>query len=343
MNNKYNDTYFIYMSGSDLISKIAMLGLCCLALIQILRVPNAMAHIERSYNNSQYYYWLGVESRYLEVEYGVNDEIGYADKDSITHDFLLPINTLLQPQKNSIYLRATINQWYQEQIALGKAGDLERAPSAEIYLKFKHKETGEMTNQLLLDVKYDPSSDEYRYTSSEANVLKQVELLPQDDSLALLSAEPVQLKVAGAMVNFILNDNFLPKLYVSGQTMEASEKLESEVKVEMGRILELFKAKSYESVLNYFAAPWRRNAVVYDYGNDARNYADDVDMEDVVTNPDYQYFLDYSQSKLRLSANGKLVSFYPAVLKAREPDGFVSIEFTVIFMKDRDGNLIPGA
>lgn len=343
MINEHSGKYFIYRYGLDLISTIAILSLCCLALIQILWGNNAVADVKLSDERSQYYYWLGIESRYLSVEYGVNDEIGYADDDSVTHDFLLPINTLLQPQKNSIYLRATINSWYRDQITLGKAGDLENAASAEIYLRFKHKETGEMTNQLLLDVTYDPSSDEYRYTSPEANVLGQLELLPQNSAITLLPAEPLQLKEAGAKVHFLVNDKFFPKLYADGQIMEVNKELENEVKSEMERVFKLFDAKRYTPVIDYFAAPWRRNAVVYEYGDDAQSYADSIEMEDYVTNPNYEYFLDYSQSKLRLSANGKLISFYPAVLKAREPDGFVSIEFSVVFMKDRDGNLVPGA
>lgn len=342
MNNKYNDKCFIYSLDLTLIIATFRFSLCCLAMIQILWGHNAMANITKNKESSQYYYWLGIESRYLSVEYGVNDEVGYADDESVTHDFLLPINTLLHPQKNSIYLRSTINSWFQEQLALGKAGELSHAPSAEIYLKFKHKETGKTTNQLLLDVTYDLSLDEYRYISPEASVSEHVEVLPPDKALTLLPAEPLQLKEAGAEVHFLVNDKFLPKVHADGQIMEVNQELENEVKAEMERVLTLLDAKNYTAVIDYLAIPWRRHAIIYGYGDDAKSYADNMEMEDMVTNRDYEFFLDYSQSRLRLNSNGKLVSFYPTPLKAREPDGFVSIELSVSFMKDKDGNLVPG-
>lgn len=139
-----------------------------------------------------------------------------------------------------------------------------------------------------------------------------------------------------------ISDEFYPLPYLNGQSFTITKALETEVKAELLKLLKLYQARDYSKLVQVYELSWKHIALTYDYGLSARSYADNAGFRDDLLNTEYEFSLDFSNSKLRIEAGGKLVGFYPPPLVGKEPDGFVAIEFPVYFMRTSDGKLKIG-
>jgi hypothetical protein len=290
-----------------------------------------------------YAFWLIMSSQHLNHEYGLNDVFGFGETEGGQHYFELPSSEALLRGVNTAYVRYQVDQKAPpilESISPNPVQESEENPSHEVYgelsLEAMHLETRKTLRVTLLKIARNPITGEITAVPGE---MVDNNFIRTGAEVRPLEADERQGKLSGFEVSFALKTNLDPIPYRDGQAITRSPALEQEVRAAMQQLLAAYQSRDLSRLVSLYERSWGHIARAYDYGHSARDFAKAVNVEETLNNPELEFFLDFSNSKLRISGHGKLVGFHPSPLMAKEPDGFVANDFPVYFMRDKDGRL----
>jgi hypothetical protein len=320
-----------------------------LALASILFAPignageKSMSETQSQTNTKKYTYWLEVSANNVLLEYGLNDRMAFDDNEGGNHYFEAPADGLLKRGENTAYVRFKTPAPQPSSSEMpSNSGESEPPTYIKLAIQALNIETQEQVRVELVTLTINPITGEVKPNLGSGSNIFPLQASPDIRVLRELVANPIQGKEAGYRISFLVKDEFPIPHHTEGHEIQITDKLPGQIQQAMQQLLHLYQQRNYNTLVNAYNYSWLHMALSFDYGLTGKDFADAMDFMSDLQNPNYEFFLDFSQSKLRLEANGKLVGFYPTPLKAREPDGFVAIDFPVFFMLEEGVGLKIG-
>lgn len=266
-------------------------------------------------------YWLDLGGVKVSYEFGIND-IRMTDYTFTTGSTVggFPVDGYLRRGRNSFYVRG---------LEIPDVGEAGKDWTSQVMVRLRDR-----------DLEFDLSADVMRFDlddNGKALVNKPsgrgVEFL-NISAMEKLPANPAQGRKAGYVVYFDIATPRHPAPHLKGQTMQLSPELEEQVNKELLLLTRLFEHEEYSTIAYKYRRAWAYTAK--NYGVSTQYMANDQRKKMRA----YRYFsLDLFGAKIQLQADGKLVGYSPAVIKANHRKTGRGIRLPVWFMQDKDGSL----
>lgn len=266
-------------------------------------------------------YILGIKTKHLNSEYGVNNIRLHGHASGGNHSIGIPAITHLKTGSNSAYIRLQKNVSATSTLSKPSTANglaTQNTAYAEIYLTiFNQKEQIRHRLPLIL-IEQDPVSGKFtaikpKHNNKQNNTFHKVSI----GNINPLSPDPSQNKFAGFAIEFNINDHFLPQPYKDAKTItQIDEKLIIKVQEKYKKLHQVLANKDADTWLNEYQKPWRHAALSADYGLTALDYGK-KNLKLLTSNNDLRIKpLDFSQSILRIEGDNNLIGYWPPVLQA---------------------------